>query len=384
MNPPTGTITFLFTDIEGSSRLWEQHPEAMRAALQRHDAILRAAAESHNGYVFKTVGDAFCVAFDRAGDAVAAAAHAQHALHEEEWTETGPLKVRMAVHVGAAELRDRDYFGNSLNRVARILAAGHGGQVLLSLPVEELVRDHLEPGVMLRDLGERRLRDLSRPEHLFQLVLAGLPSEFPPLRFLEVTPNNLPTLLNTFIGRETERNEVRRLLGETRLLTLTGTGGTGKTRLALQVAEEMLADYSDGVWLVELATINDPHRVVEIAAATLGLREEPDEPMRATLIRFLCGRRLLLMLDNCEHVHEECASLVAEMLRSCSTIRVLATSRHALGIAGERAWPVPPLAVLLCWNARVLPEVTPKFCVFPELLMMPVPLTVNGLSTVTE
>jgi predicted ATPase/class 3 adenylate cyclase len=346
MNPPTGTITFLFTDIEGSSRLWEQHPEAMRAALQRHDAVLRAAMEGHHGYVFKTVGDSFCVAFDRAGDAVAAAAHAQHALHEEEWTETGPLKVRMAVHVGAAELRDRDYFGNSLNRVARILAAGHGGQVLLSLPVEELVRDQLETGVMLRDLGERRLRDLTRPEHLFQLVLAGLPSEFPPLRFLEVTPNNLPTLLNTFIGREAERTEVRRLLGETRLLTLTGTGGTGKTRLALQVAEEMLADYPDGVWLVELATINDPNRVVEIAAATLGLREEPDEPMRATLIRFLCGRRLLLMLDNCEHVHEECASLVAEMLRSCSTIRVLATSRHALGIAGERAWPVPPLAVL--------------------------------------
>lgn len=346
MNPPTGTITFLFTDIEGSSRLWEQHPEAMRVALQRHDAILRAAMESHHGYVFKTVGDAFCVAFDRASDAVAAAAQAQHGLHEEEWAETGPLKVRMALHVGAAELRDHDYFGNSLNRVARILAAGHGGQVLLSLPVEELVRDQLEPGVMLRDLGERRLRDLSRPEHLFQLAIAGLPSEFPPLRFLEVTPNNLPTLLNTFIGRDGERVEVRRLLGETRLLTLTGTGGTGKTRLAIQVAEEALADYPDGVWLVELATISDPHRVVEIAAATLGVREEPDEPMRATLIRYLCGRRLLLLLDNCEHVHEECASLVAEMLRGCGTVRVLATSRHALGIAGERAWPVPPLGVL--------------------------------------
>jgi predicted ATPase/class 3 adenylate cyclase len=346
MNPPTGTITFLFTDIEGSSRLWERHPEAMRAALRRHDAILRGAMESHGGYVFKTIGDAFCVAFDRAGDAVAAAAQVQHALHEEEWGETGPLKVRMALHVGAAEFRDADYFGNSLNRVARILASAHGGQVLLSLPAEELVRDHLKPGVAVRDLGERRLRDLSRPEHLFQLALAGLPSEFPPLRFLEVTPNNLPTLPNAFIGRERERAAVRRLLGETRLLTLTGTGGTGKTRLAVQVAEEALSDYTDGVWLVELATVSDPRRVVETIAGALGLREEPDEPMRATLIRFLCGRRLLLIIDNCEHLHEECASLAAEMLRSCSTVRILATSRHALGIAGERSWPVPPLAVL--------------------------------------
>ncbi|MDD5198706.1 MAG: adenylate/guanylate cyclase domain-containing protein [Terrimicrobiaceae bacterium] len=346
MAAPTGTITFLFSDIEGSTRLWERHPEGMRVALRRHDEIVRSAAETHAGYVFKTIGDAFCVAFDRAGDAVAAVADIQQALHAGEWEETGPLMVRMALHVGAAEFRDNDYFGNSLNRVARILAAAHGGQVLLSLPVEELVRDHLAPGVLLRDLGERRLRDLVRPEHLFQLVLAGLPSEFPPLRSLEVTPNNLPTLLNTFIGRERERDEVKRLLGATRLLTLTGTGGTGKTRLALQVAEEMLGDYPDGVWLVELATISDPHRIVEVAAGAVGLREEPDEPMRATLIRFLCGRRVLLILDNCEHVLDECAALVAEILRGCSTIKILATSRHSLGIAGEHTWAVPPLSVL--------------------------------------
>lgn len=346
MTPPTGTITFLFSDIEGSTRLWERHPEAMRMALRRHDEIMRTAMEAHAGYVFKTIGDAFCVAFDRAGDAFAAAAQAQQSLHEGDWEATGPLKVRMALHVGAAEFRDNDYFGNSLNRVARILAAAHGGQVLLSLPVEELVRDQLQPGIMLRDLGERRLRDLVRPEHLFQLVVAGLPAEFPPLRSLEVTPNNLPTLLNTFVGRERERYEVKHLLDSTRLLTLTGTGGTGKTRLSLQVAEESLGDYTDGVWLVELATISDPDRIVELMAAAVGLREEPGESPRAALIRYICGRRMLVILDNCEHLLEACAILVAEILRQCSTVKILATSRGSLGIAGERTWAVPPLSVL--------------------------------------
>jgi predicted ATPase len=302
--------------------------------------------EAHRGYIFKTIGDAFCVAFDQAGDAVAAAAESQQKLHDEAWGETGPLRVRMAVHAGAAEFRDNDYFGNSLNRVSRILASAHGGQVLLSLPVEELVRDHLTLGVMLRDLGERRLRDLVRPEHLFQLVFAGLPAEFPPLRSLEVTPNNLPTLLNTFVGREHERADVKALLHETRVLTLTGTGGTGKTRLALQLAEESLGDYPEGVWLVELATISDPDRIVELAASTIGLREEPGEPTRTTLIRFLCGRRTLLILDNCEHLLAECANLVTEILRGCSTIKILATSRAPLGIAGERTWAVPPLSIL--------------------------------------
>jgi len=346
MTPPTGTITFLFSDIEGSTRLWERHPEAMRVALRRHDEILRTTMEAHHGHIFKTIGDAFCVAFDRAGDAFAAAAQSQRSLHDEDWAATGPLKVRMALHVGAAEFRDGDYFGNSLNRVARILASAHGGQVLLSLPVEELVRDQLPPGVMLRDLGERRLRDLVRPEHLFQLVVSGLPAEFPPLRSLEVTPNNLPTLLNTFVGREADRDQVKRLLESTRLLTLTGTGGTGKTRLALQVAEESLGDYPDGVWLVELATISDPDRIVELVAAAVGLREEPGESPRAALIRYVCGRRILLIIDNCEHLLEACADLVAEILRQCSTIKILATSRASLGIAGEHTLAVPPLSVL--------------------------------------
>ncbi len=344
MTPPVGTITFLFTDIEGSTRLWERHPVAMRESLRKHDAIVRAATEK--GFIFKTAGDAFCVAFDRADEAVAAAVAAQRALHEESWGETGPLKVRMALHVGAAEFRDNDYFGNSLNKVARLMAAAHGGQVLLSLPVEELVRDHLGPGVLLRDLGERRLKDLSRPEHVFQLVIDALPSEFPPLRTLETTPNNLPTLLNSFVGREREREQVKQLLDTTRLLTLTGTGGTGKTRLSLQVAGEMLTRFPDGVWFIELAAITDPERIVEGIASALGLREEPDEPMRETLIRFVCGRSMLLIIDNCEHLLAACAELIGDVLRRCSMVRILATSRHSLGVAGERTWQVPPLAVL--------------------------------------
>lgn len=344
MTPPVGTITFVFSDIEGSTRLWERHPVAMREALQRHDAIMREAMSA--GFVFKTAGDAFCVAFDRAGDAVSAAVAAQRALHEVSWGETGPLKVRMALHVGAAEFRDNDYFGNSLNKVARLMAAAHGGQVLLSLPVEELVRDHLETGVLLRDLGERRLKDLARPEHVFQLVIDALPSEFPPLRTLETTPNNLPTLLNSFVGRDRDREEVKRMLATTRLLTLTGTGGTGKTRLSLQVAEELLTTFPDGVWFVELAAITDPDRIVEGIASAIGLREVVDEPMRETLIRFVCGRTMLLIIDNCEHLLEPCADLVADMLKRCATVRILATSRHSLGVAGERTWAVPPLAVL--------------------------------------
>jgi len=340
-----GITVFLFTDIEGSTRLWERLPAAMGEALRRHDAILRDATAAHGGTVFKTVGDAFCIVFGDVAAAAAAAAESQRRLAAERWGETGPLRVRMAIHAGHAERRDDDYFGTTLNRVARMLGAAHGGQVLLSLPARELVEGELPASVSLRDLGERHLRDLSRPEHLFQLVIDGLPAEFPPLRTVETIPNNLPVALSSFVGRERERAEVKRLLGAGRLVTLTGTGGTGKTRLALQVAEELLGDFSDGIWLVELATISDPDRILEAAAAAVGLREEPGETPRDALLRFVCGRRMLLILDNCEHLIEACAGLVAEILRRCSTIKVLATSRHSLGIAGEQAWGVPPLSV---------------------------------------
>jgi len=349
-NLPTGTITFLFSDIEGSTRKWEQQPEAMRVALAAHDRMLREAFEASGGYVFKTIGDAFCVAFDTAQQALSAALLAQRALRAATWDGIGELKVRMTLHTGAAEHRDGDYFGQSLNRIARILSSAHGGQVLLSLPTEELVRDLLPAGVQLRALGEHRLRDLARPEHLFQLVTSDLPSQFPALRSLESVPNNLPEQLNSFIGREREVAEVKRLLGSTRLLTLTGTGGTGKTRLSLQVAAELLEQFHDGVWFVEFATIDDGALVLETVAAALDLRQESDRSLATTLSSFLRAKQLLLILDNCEHVVAASARLAETLLRSCPQLRILSSSREPLSIAGETAWPLPPLSLPDHWR----------------------------------
>lgn len=346
MSFPVGTITFLFSDIEGSTRLWEKHPVSMAASLARHDGIMRAAMKQQGGYVFKTAGDAFCVAFDTAASAVEAAVESQRTLHSEPWGDTGPLRVRIAIHTGAAEFRDGDYFGNPLNRVARILAAAHGGQVLLSLPVQELVRDAMPAEVTLRDLGERRLRDLARPEHLFQILVDGHPMEFPPLRSLEVMPNNLPGNLSSFVGREREMQHVRDMLRGGRLLTLTGTGGTGKTRLALELGAEVLTDFVDGVWFVELAPVSDPSRVIDTVAAAIDIREDPDVPLQLTVRRALSQKQMLVIVDNCEHLHTACADFAADVLRHCPGVKLLTTSRHSLGISGEIAWAVPPLSTI--------------------------------------
>lgn len=348
--PPTGTITFLFSDIEGSTKKWDKQPDAMRVALAAHDRILREIFEASSGYVFKTIGDAFCVAFDTPQSALAGALESQRALREADWGEIGELRVRMALHTGAAEHRDGDYFGQSLNRVARILATAHGGQVLLSLPTQELVRDHLPSGVQLRHLGEHRLRDLARPEHLYQLVAPNLLSEFGSLRSLESVANNLPVQLSNFIGREREMAEVKRVLGSTRLLTLTGMGGTGKTRLSLQVAADVLDNYPDGVWLVEFATIDDPSLVLETVAAALDLRQEADRPLMNTLTSYLRDRNVLLIFDNCEHVVAACARLAESLLRTCPKLHILASSREPMSIAGETAWPVPPLSLPEHWR----------------------------------
>ncbi|HSI65475.1 MAG TPA: adenylate/guanylate cyclase domain-containing protein [Candidatus Saccharimonadia bacterium] len=348
--PPTGTITFLFSDIEGSTKKWEKQPDAMRVALARHDHMLREVFESCSGYVFKTIGDAFCVAFDTAQDALAGALESQRAIRAADWGAIGELRVRMALHTGAAEDRDGDYFGQSLNRVARILSTAHGGQVLVSLPTQELVRDHLPLGVQLRHMGEHRLKDLARAEHLYQLVASDLPSEFAGLRSLESVANNLPVQLTTFIGREREMAEVKRLLGSTRLLTLTGMGGTGKTRLSLQAAADVLDTYPDGVWLVEFATIDDGALVPETVAAALNLRQEADRPLTGTLTHFLRDRNLLLILDNCEHVVAACARLAETLLRACPKLHILASSREPMSIAGETAWPVPPLTLPDHWR----------------------------------
>src|SRR6266487_2624436 len=356
MQPPSGNVTFLFTDIERSSQLWEMHPQTMGRSLAQHDDVMRAVFAGHNGYVFKTVGDAFCVAFGSALDAARAAIAAQRELAAAAWEETGPLRVRMALHSGEAEQREGDYFGRTLNRVARVLAAGHGGQTLLSSVTAERVREKLPPEMELRDLGERRLKDLSRPERIFQIVVRDLPAEFPPLRSLEVLPNNLPAQVTTFVGRAREMAEAKRLLGTTRLLTFTGPGGTGKTRLSLQVAAEMLDQFPHGVWLIELATLSDGMLVPEAIANAVEIREERDRPPLDTLIDALRARHLLLVLDNCEHLVAACAQTAATLLRRCPAVKILATSREALNIEGETIQAVPPLAVAE-FSPREAPEV---------------------------
>jgi predicted ATPase/class 3 adenylate cyclase len=345
-SPPTGTVTFLFTDIEGSTKLWERHPEAMQTALARHDEILRGSTEQHGGYVFKTMGDAFCCAFPTAPDALEAALEAQRRLLSSEWNETELLRVRMALHMGAAEERDGDYFGPPVNRVARLMSAAHGGQVLLSAATHEMVRDQLPAGINLAELGEHRLKDLFRPERVFQLSAPELPSEFPPLRTLEAYRNNLPLQPTPLIGREKEVSEVCDLLRgeETHLLTLTGPGGTGKTRLALQAAADLLDDFSDGAFLVPLATLTEAELLLPTVAETLGMRETGEQPLDETLKDYLHERRLLLVLDNFEQVLGA-APTVTALLAGAEGLKVLATSRTPLRLYGEKEYAVPPLSV---------------------------------------
>jgi predicted ATPase/class 3 adenylate cyclase len=344
----------LFTDIEDSTKLWERSPQAMQAALARHDEILRRAIEDRGGYVFKTVGDAFCCAFPTAPDALEAALESQRLLLKERWGESGPLRVRMALHMGTAEERDEDYFGPPVNRVARLLSAAHGGQVLLSLPTHEMVRDQLPAGMSLAELGEHRLKDLFRPERVFQLSAPGLPVEFPPLRTLDTYRNNLPLQPTPLVGREKEVSEVCDLLRgtETRLLTLTGPGGTGKTRLALQAAADLLDDFPDGTFFAPLATLTEAELFLSTVAETLGVRETAEQPLDESLKDYLKERRLLLVLDNFEQVLGA-APTVTELLAGAPGLKVLATSRAPLGLYGEQEYAVPPLSVP---DVRHLPD----------------------------
>ena len=336
-------FTFVFTDIEGSSRLWDEHPETMALALARHDTLLNDIFATHGGEVFKTMGDSVLVAFADRAPALLAVIQAQRALLVEEWETPAPIRVRAALHRGPAERRNGDYFGPTLNRTARLLSAGHGGQTLLSRSAHEEMP--VPEGVAFRDLGERRLRDLARPERIFQLLAPGLPADFPPLRSLEVLPNNLPAQLTSFVGRERELAEVKRLLGQARLVTLTGPGGTGKTRLSLQVAAEVLESYADGAWLVELATLSDPDLVAATVAAALGVREDAERAAGDSLVDFLRAKHLLLVLDNCEHLVAACARLTERLLRCAPALRVLASSREALAIPGETTFAVPSLSM---------------------------------------
>ena len=346
--PPTGTVTFLFTDIEGSTKLAQQHPAEWESARQRHHAILREATEAHQGYVFQVIGDAFCVAFPTASDALQAALDAQRALQAEAWGET-PIRVRMGLHTGAADARDGDYHGYlTLAHVQRVMSTAYGGQTLVSNATASLLSGQLPDGAALRDMGEHRLKGLLNPEHLWQWSPPDLPQDFPPLQSLNAIPNNLPIQVTSFVGRERELAELQRLLTTTRLLTLTGSGGTGKTRLSLQVAAEVLDNFKDGVWFVELAPLADPALVPQTVATVLGVREEPGRPLLATLIDWLRPKQLLLILDNCEHLIDACARLADAVLHAGRETQILASSREALGIAGETAYRVPSLE---CPNA---------------------------------
>jgi predicted ATPase/class 3 adenylate cyclase len=337
--------TFLFTDIEGSTKLWEQFPERMRVALARHDSILRGVIEGQGGTVFKTVGDSFCAVFPAVHDAVQAAATAQHQITAEAWEEIGePIRVRIAIHTGPAEARDGDYFGPTMNRVARILASAHGGQIVLSELAVDLAAGKLPPLSKLIDLGEHRLKDLIRPERIFQYSEPGLREDFPLLRSLSAFAHNLPEQLTSFVGREAEVAEIKHLLSRTRLVTLSGSGGSGKTRLALQAAAEMVDQFTNGVWFVDMAAVLDPALIATTVATTLRLREQPGHSMSETLTAFLRDKRLLLILDNCEQIVNACAVLADNLLKSCPDLHVLATSREGLGIAGETTWRVPSLA----------------------------------------
>ncbi|MBV8461254.1 MAG: tetratricopeptide repeat protein [Candidatus Eremiobacteraeota bacterium] len=342
---PSGTVTFLFTDIEGSTERWETHRAGMKSALARHDEILSAAIAANGGYVFKRMGDAYCAAFRTAPEALRAAIDAQLALGKEDFSSVNGLRVRIALHAGYADEREGDYFGPTVNRVARLLAIGHGGQVLVSAAASDLARGDLPLGASLRELGSHRLKDLAHPEEVFQLVADGLTAEFPPLRSLESLPNNLPLQVTSFLGRDEDVAEVKQLLGKTRLLTLAGMGGVGKTRLALQVGAELLDQHPDGVWFVDLAGLQDPDLVVSETASILSVRVGAERSLSDSIIYALKPKRVLLILDNCEHLVEAAAQMTSAIIKGAPQVRVLTTSREGLGIAGEAIHRVLPLAV---------------------------------------
>ena len=342
---PSGTVTFLFTDVEGSTRLWEDHPDVMHGVLARHDEIVRDAIESHGGYVVKTTGDGFHAAFATARGALDAALSAQQALTAEPSVQDVSVKVRMGVHTGEARVRDGDYYSSAVNRAARLMAVGHGGQIVCSQATADLARDALAEGVELIDLGEHRLRDLSRPERLFQVNAPGLIGTFAPLRSLDSFPSNLPAQLSSFVGREGDVIELAQVLREKRLVTLTGVGGVGKTRLSLQVAAEVLPRFRDGAWFCELAPVRDPAGVVDAVASVFQVTARPGMTLEDSLVAYLGQQELLIVLDNCEHVLRPVAALVRAIEAACPRVRVLATSREGLSVRGEQIIAVASLDV---------------------------------------
>ena len=333
-SPPSGTVTFLFTDIEGSTRLWEEHSSEMENALERHDQILRSVLEGYGGYVFSTAGDAFAAAFSRVGDAVDAAMEAQSQLGSEPWPPLAPIRVRMGLHTGEAQERGGDYFGAAVNRAARIMSAGHGGQILASSVSAPMVED-----VNFVDSGEHRLKDLAVPEHLFQVGVG----QFPALRTLDQVPHNLPRLRTELVGREQQLSELSERISTNRLVTVAGVGGMGKTTIAVAAAARVADKFPDGVWFVDLAPVSGEGRVASAVAQAAGLRLDGAGDSAVRLGELIGDRRLLVVMDNCEHLIDEVAEVVDTILELSSDAHVLATSRERLDLDGEQLVVLDPL-----------------------------------------
>jgi predicted ATPase/class 3 adenylate cyclase/DNA-binding NarL/FixJ family response regulator len=344
---PSGTLTFLISDIEESTQAWDRSPDAMRKALELHDAILERTISANKGNLVELgrEGDSILCVFARPSEAVACALAAQLEFLSAAWPEGTDVRIRMAIHTGEAELRDGHYFGPALYRCARLVATAHGTQTIMSGPTHDLVVDSLPDSVTLLGLGVHRLKDLSRPERVFQLMHPGLPSDFPPLRSLDLRLTNLPIELTSFLGRETEISELKQLLTKDRLVTISGAGGLGKTRLALHLAADLIDGYPDGVWLVELGALFDPSLVAQAVAKSVGIREIPGIQLLETVTANLRTRDCLLVLDNCEHLIAECAKLAAHLLGQCPRLTILATSRERLAVPGEELWRLAPLSL---------------------------------------
>ena len=343
---PTGTVTFLFTDIEGSTRLWEAHPETMRDALATHDAIFREIVPHNSGVIFKTVGDAICAAFERPDDALLAAVEAQRRLTAHEWPQDiGSIRVRMGIHTGMAQERDDDYFGPAVNRVARFMSIAHGGQILVSGSTQALLR-HANVDVSLRELGEQFLKDLNEPEPAFQVVAEGLATTFPSLTSLKAHRNNLPAQISSFVGRVREMRELRHAANRHRLISIVGPGGIGKTRIALRLADEAVDHFRDGAWFVELASISDPKLIAQTVAEAFGLREQSQQSVDDQLLEFLAHKKLLLVFDNSEHMIAETAELSKLLLGRCAGLAIVITSRERLHLTGEHVYHLAPLSVV--------------------------------------
>ena len=344
---PQGTVTFLFTDLEGSTRRWEEHPAQMRDALARHNTIVHGAVESHGGVVFSTMGDGLAAVFASAREAVRAVLAAQQRLGAVNWGEvTGPLAARMGLLTDEGVLGGEHYLNQPLNRCARLMAAAHGGQALVSGATELLVRDDLPDGCALADLGEHRLRDLARPVQIFQLTAPGLRRDFPPLRTLEAFAGNLPVQLSSFVGRSGELAQLAVAMQRSPLVTVTGPGGVGKTRLALQAAADQLPSFADGAWLCELHPADDQETMAQAVLATLRARPRPGLSTAGSIVEFLRTRTaLLLVLDNCEHLASAAAALAADILRGCRGVRILATSQQPLSVGGEQVFGLRPLSL---------------------------------------